>query len=98
MGKRIVVGVGLAAALLALVYLHGVYIQVAVVLVALAVQYEMIKTIKTSGVKPVEIVLYAFTALALPGISVYGRFGGRLCFADVLGHFDFRHGNRVRRF
>ena len=73
MGKRIVVGVGLAAALLALVYLHGVYIQVAVVLVALAVQYEMIKTIKTSGVKPVEIVLYAFTALALP---VYQHMGG----------------------
>ena len=73
MVKRIIVGIVLIAVLLALVWLHGIYLQAAIVLVALAIQYEMIKTIKTSGVKPVSVVLYAFTLLILP---VYRFMGG----------------------
>ncbi|MBQ9942283.1 MAG: CDP-archaeol synthase [Christensenellaceae bacterium] len=71
--KRTIVGAGLLAVLLALVWLHGIYLQVAVVLMALGTQYEMIKTLKTGGIKPVSVVLYAFTLLVLP---VYRFLGG----------------------
>ena len=74
MGKRIVVGVIAAAILIVLIILHGWYIRAAVIIVSLAVQYEMIKTVKAGGSKPVSPVLYAFTALLFrPTILWAGR-------------------------
>ena len=75
MGKRIVVGVIAAAILIVLIILHGWYIRAAVIIVSLAVQYEMIKTVKAGGSKPVSPVLYAFTALLFPAYYFYGLDG-----------------------
>ena len=46
---RTIVGLLAAALLLGIVLLHGAYIQAAVVIAALIMEYEMIKTIKASG-------------------------------------------------
>lgn len=63
---RTIVGLLAAALLLGVVLLHGVYIQVAVVVAALIMEYEMIKTIKAGDkIRPIEPVLY-LVSLALP--------------------------------
>lgn len=66
MAKRVLVGVIAAVVLVALIWLHRPAILFASVIVALIVQYEIIKTIKSSGVQPMEILLYAFSILLLP--------------------------------
>ncbi len=83
---RTIVGLLAAGLLLGIVLLHGVYIQAAVVIVALIMEYEMIRTMKASGkIKPIAPVLYAVT-LALPVLTyffsdigaVYALVGGLL--------------------
>jgi len=73
MATRIITGVVGTALLAALIYFHGYVIAIALVLVSVIVQYEMIKTFKTAGIKPVSPVLYAFTLLVYP---VYTFLGG----------------------
>ena len=68
---RTIVGLLAAALLLGVVLLHGAYIQAAVVVMAIIMEYEMIKTIESSGrIKPVKPVLYAVT-LALPLLTYF---------------------------
>lgn len=75
MVKRIIVGVIAAAILVALIILHGWYMIGAVILVSLAVQYEMIKTVKAGGTRPVSPVLYSFTVLIFPAYYFFGLSG-----------------------
>ena len=70
--KRIITAVILAGLLFLVIWLHGWYIVGVFVAISLGIQYEMIKTIKKSGTKPVSAVLYVFTALLMPIYYFYG--------------------------
>ncbi len=73
--KRTITAAVLIALFGILVWLHNWYIVGAFVLVSIGIQYEMIKTIKQSGTKPVAIVLYVFTAFIMPLYYFYDLAG-----------------------
>lgn len=73
MAKRIIVALIAAAALIAVISLHGYVILGAVFIVSLIVQLEMNKTIRAGGGgKPIAPILYASMALLLPAYYFYG--------------------------
>ena len=97
--KRTITGAILISVFGLLLWLHNWYIIIAFAVFSLIIQYEMIKTVKASGVKPVSIVLFVFTAgimpayyfYGLPGVFVWQMFAIVLIFVAgiVLKHFNF---------
>lgn len=73
--KRIITGIILAGLFALFLWLHGWYIVGLFVVLALGIQYEMIKTIKSNNIKPVSAILYVFTALLMPVYYFYGLAG-----------------------
>lgn len=74
MATRIVTAIIAAAILLLLVYMHGIPLIAACVLVSLIVQYEIMRTIKKGGTKMIDIMGYLFAVFILPAYY----FGGLL--------------------
>ncbi len=62
--KKSLVGLGVAALLCVIIWLGKWYIAGATWIVAVLVQYEMIKTLKKADIKPVTPVLIAFAVFA----------------------------------
>ncbi len=66
MAKRLIGGGIALAIIVVLLVLHGWYTAIGFTLVALFVEFEILSTVKASGIKPVSIVLYIFTASLAP--------------------------------
>ncbi len=73
--KRVLSSAILVVVFGTLVWLHGWFIVGFFTLVSLVIQYEMIKTIKTAGIKPTSIILFVFTAAMMPMYYFYGLAG-----------------------
>lgn len=64
--QRIITGVVSAALLLALLYIRGVAVDIAIALIALMGSYEMIKAFRQGGLRPARLPIYGMAVLMLP--------------------------------
>lgn len=72
MGTRFISGAILTLIFAAMLILHGWVIVGFFMAIALCIEYEMIKTVRMSGVKPIQPVLYLYTALLMPTYYFFG--------------------------
>jgi phosphatidate cytidylyltransferase len=64
--KRIIVGLLLTAMAIGLFLLDGIYLKIAVILIELATEHELIKTLNEHGKKFPGFLVYILTAVSLP--------------------------------
>lgn len=78
--KRIISGAIIIALLVGLLYLGGVYLMVAIALLGIASEYEMVKTVKLKGKKLMEAPIYILSAALFPAYYYMGVMGILMCY------------------
>lgn len=68
--QRVITGIVGFGVLGLAIWLHGYYLKAAVLIVSLIIEYEMIKTVRSTGVQPIAPVLYGFALFMWPVLEV----------------------------
>lgn len=73
--KRTLVGIAATIILCILLFFYGWYIKTAAVIIALIIEYELIKTFKAGNIDVPEWLLYAYALLLFPAYRICGLTG-----------------------